>query len=69
MPTQQTEQLLTADQLALLLGVTPHYVRKRTRQRTIPATNLRAGLPGRAAWRYDAQKVLAHLARLDTPSV
>ena len=67
MPTQQAEQLITADQLAALLGATPAYIRKRTRQRTIPAVNLRAACPGgdrRPMWRYDAVAVRAHLDRL-----
>lgn len=58
--------LLTAEQLAALLGVTPHWVRKRTRQRTIPAINLRAGQPDartRPLWRYEPERVLAALRR------
>ena len=67
MPTQRTE-LITAAQLAALLGTTPHLIRKRTRQRIIPAINLRAGLPGRPAYRYDPDRVIARLAQFDTPA-
>lgn len=68
MSTNTRNALLTAAQLAELLGTTPHLVRKRTRQRIIPVVNLRSGLPGRGSYRYDPEKVVAHLARLDTPS-
>lgn len=58
--------LLTADQLADLLGVTPAWVRKRTRQHAIPAINLRAGEPDaltRPVWRYEPARVIEGMRR------
>lgn len=57
---------MTAEQLAGVLGVTPAWVRNRTRQRAIAAINLRAGEPDaqtRPLWRYEPARVLADLRR------
>lgn len=59
-------RLITADELAKLLGVTPHWIRKRTRQRAIPAINLRAGEPNgvtRPVWRYEPCRVIEAMRR------
>lgn len=61
--------LLTAREVAAHLGVTEAYVRKRTRQRTLPAVNIRGGCPDarqRPAWRYDLEQVLAVIEQTPT---
>lgn len=52
-----TDRLLTADELAEHLAVTPAYIRKRTRERTLPGRNLAPAGARRAVWRYDVAAV------------
>lgn len=59
-------ELVDAETMAELLGVTPAYLRKRARQRAIPAVDVRGGkrMTGtsrRARWRFSPHKVVSAL--------